>query len=252
MTGKIAFITGADRGLGRSMATRLSAAGIGIVGTYFRNEKQAAEASREIADTGGKAVMLQLDIGDAATFQPFKAALTRALQDGFGRNDLDLVVQNAGNGVLGPTDKMTGEELDSLYRVHLRGPFLLNQMLIPIIKRGGRILNVSSAATRFYLRDHGPYSAMKAAVEVMTLYMAKELGDRQIRVNVLAPGAIETDFADGEVRDNKALNKMFAEATPLGRVGLPDDIGTAVTALLSDDMGWLNGQRIEVSGGQSL
>ncbi len=252
MTDKIAFITGADRGLGRSMATHLSSAGIGIVGTYFKNEEQAAKVSREIGDVGGTAVMLQLDLGNSATFQPFMAALAKALRKSFGRDDLDFVVQNAGNGVLGSTDKMTGDELDSLYRVHLKRPFLLNQLLIPLIKRGGRIINVSSAGTRFYLKGHGPYSALKGAVEVVTLYMAKELGDRQITVNIVAPGAIETDFAGGEVRDDKALNRMFAEATPLGRVGLPDDIGAAVTALLSEDMGWLNGQRIEISGGQSL
>lgn len=170
MTDKIAFITGADRGLGRSMAMHLSSAGIAIVGTYFENGDQAAEVSREIGAAGGTAVMLQLDLGDSTTFQPFKAALTRALQESFGRDDLDFVVQNAGNGVLGSTDKMTGDELDSLYRVHLKGPFLLNQILIPIIRRGGRIINVSSAGTRFYPKDHGPYSALKGAVEVVTLH----------------------------------------------------------------------------------
>jgi len=156
LTDKIAFITGADRGLGRSMATHLSSAGIGIVGTYFKNEEQAAKVSREIGDVGGTAVMLQLDLGNSATFQPFMAALAKALRKSFGRDDLDFVVQNAGNGVLGSTDKMTGDELDSLYRVHLKRPFLLNQLLIPLIKRGGRIINVSSAGTRFYLKGHAP------------------------------------------------------------------------------------------------
>lgn len=252
MNDKIAFITGASRGLGRSMALHLSKAGIAVIGTYHSNQEKADALVREVGEARGKAAMLPLDVGDASTFAEFKQTLTKTLQEKFGRNDLDFVVQNAGNGVVGRFEEVGAEALDALYRIHLKGPYLLNQMLIPMIKRGGRIINVSSAATRFYLEGHGPYSAVKGAVEVLTRYMAKELGDRQITVNVLAPAAIETDFMNGEVRDNAELNKMFAEATPLGRVGLPDDIGRAVTVLLSENLGWLNGQRVEVSGGQSL
>ena len=252
MADKIAFITGANRGLGRSMAQHLATAGIDVVGTYFSNQTEAQAAERELGGGSARVRMLQLDIGDAATFAAFARTLAETLSRDFGRHDIDYVVQNAGNIVPGRFDEVDGEGIDSQYRIHFKGPYLLNVALLPMIKRGGRILNVSSAATRFYLKDHGPYSAMKAATEVISLYMAKELGERRITVNSIAPGAIETDFGQGAVRDNAELNRVFAEATPLGRVGLPGDIGAAVVALLSDNLGWLNGQRIELTGGQSL
>ncbi|AMV48276.1 SDR family NAD(P)-dependent oxidoreductase [Paraburkholderia caribensis] len=252
MLNKVALVTGASRGLGRSIATHLARSGVGIIGTYFSSKEAADHVARDIADMGGKAVMLRLDIGAPASLPDFEAAVQTVLGESFGRADLDFVVQNAGDGILKSFNDTNGDDLDRIYNVHFKGPYLLNRALVPMIARGGRILNVSSAATRFYLENHGAYAAMKAATEVITLYMAKELGERRVTVNVIAPGAIETDFANGVVRDNPDVNRIFSAATPLGRVGIPDDIGAAVNALLSDGFGWLNGQRIELTGGQSL
>ncbi|MAS09546.1 SDR family oxidoreductase [Salinisphaera sp.] len=252
MSRQIAFITGASRGLGRSMALHLAAAGIDVIGTYRSHEEDAQAVAREIEAAGGTAAMLALDVGDSRAFDALKQTLQDTLQRRFGRTELDFVIHNAGNGILAPYEETTEDDLDALYRVHFKGPYLLSQALLPLIARGGRILNVSTAATRFVLENHCAYSAMKSALEVTTRYMAKELGDRQITVNAIAPGAVETDFAGGAVRDDPQLNAHFASITPLGRTAKPEDIGAAVAGLLSRDFAWLNGQRIELTGGQSL
>ncbi|GAB3684723.1 SDR family NAD(P)-dependent oxidoreductase [Salinisphaera aquimarina] len=252
MPNKIAFLTGASRGLGRSMALHLTRAGVDVIGTYHSHADDAEAVVQEIETAGGKAAMLKLDVGDSTAFEALKSDLAKTLQDRFGRRDLDFVIHNAGNGILAPYEQTTEDDLDALYRVHFKGPYLLSKTLLPMIARGGRILNVSTAATRFVLENHCAYSAMKSAMEVTTRYMAKELGDRQITVNAIAPGAVETDFAGGAVRDNPELNAHFASITPLGRTAKPDDIGAAVAGLLSSDFAWLNGQRIELTGGQSL
>ncbi|AOW46399.1 SDR family NAD(P)-dependent oxidoreductase [Acetobacter ascendens] len=247
-----ALVTGANRGIGYSIAKHLIAAGTNVIGTYHANEAEAQAAERALSTDKAKLRMLKLDISDHTTFAAFTAQVRKLLDEEFAGSTLKYIVQNAGNIIHTRFDAATPEQLDNQYNIHFKGPYLLTVALLPLICDGGRILNITSAATRFYLPDHGPYSAMKGATEVISLYMAKELGERRITVNAVAPGAIASDFGGGLVRDNSAVNKSLAEITPLGRVGQPDDIGAAVAALLSDNMHWVNGQRIEVTGGQSL
>ncbi len=252
MTTKIAVITGASRGLGRSMAIHLAREGVGVVGTY-QSRKDAADAVvAEIEAAGGKAAMLPLDAGASADFGRFGSELARALDGVFGRTDFDFLVNNAGVAVHAGVMETTEAQFDELFRIHLKAPYFLSQALLPMMADGGRILNVSSGLARFTTPGYSAYAAMKGGVEVMTRYMAKELGRRRITVNTVAPGAIETDFGGGAVRDNPELNRMIASTIPLGRAGKPDDIGAAVASLLSDALGWMNGERIEVSGGQNV
>lgn len=248
----VAFVTGANRGIGYSISKHLIAGGTDVIGTYHANEAEAKAAEAALSGDAAKLRMLRLDIADHASFPDFKKRVETLLASEFGQTTLRYVVQNAGNIIHTSFDAATAEQLDNQYNIHFKGPYLLTVALLPLIANGGRILNITSAATRFYLKDHGPYSAMKGATEVISLYMAKELGERGITVNAIAPGAVASDFGGGLVRDDAAVNKSLADITPLGRVGQPDDIGAAVRALLSDDMHWVNGQRIEITGGQSL
>jgi NAD(P)-dependent dehydrogenase (short-subunit alcohol dehydrogenase family) len=252
MPEKIAVLTGASRGLGRSMALHLAAQGVGVAGTYRTNTDAADAVVAEIEGSGGRAVMLPLDATRTETFGDFAAALAEALQSTFGRRTFDFLINNAGIGINAPFTQTTEQQFDDLVQIQLKAPFFLTQRLLPMIVDGGRILNVSSGLARFTLPGFSAYAATKGAIEVLTRYQAKELGERQIRVNVVAPGAIESDFAGGAVRDIAAVNDAIAATIPLGRVGLPDDVGSAVAALLSDGLGWLNGTRIEVSGGQNV
>lgn len=252
MTRKIALITGASRGLGKSMAQHLAAQGIDIIGTYHSKLEDAESLSREIMDLGGHAAMLQLDVSKSGTFDAFTASLGRLLKNEFGRDDFDFLVNNAGIGVHASFAETTEEQFDLLVNVQLKGPFFLTQKLLPLIVDGGRILNISTGLARFALPGYAAYAAMKGGIEVLTRYQAKELGARGISVNVLAPGAIETDFGGGVVRDNAQVNAFVAGNTALGRVGLPEDIGAAVAMLLSDAGRWINGQRVEASGGMFL
>jgi NAD(P)-dependent dehydrogenase (short-subunit alcohol dehydrogenase family) len=252
MPDKIAVLTGASRGLGRSIALHLARAGVGVVGTYHRSKDEADAVAAEIGAAGSRAVMLPLDVTQTMGFGAFADSLGEALQGGFGRADFDFLINNAGIGINVPFADTTEEQFDELVLTQFKAPFLLSQKLLPLIADGGRILNVSSGLARFTLPGYAAYASTKGAIEVLTRYMAKELGGRQIRVNVVAPGAIETDFAGGRVRDNSAVNDAVASTIPLGRVGLPDDVGGAVAALLSDGFSWVNGTRIEVSGGQNI
>lgn len=249
---KLALITGGSRGLGRNAAVHLARAGVNSILTYRVNKAEADAAVAEVAAAGAKAVALPLDAGNAASFSDFAGAVAQALSQSFGRQRFDFLVNNAGHGLHKPFAETTEAELDELYAVHLKAPFLLSSKLLPLIEDGGRILNVSSGLARMTLPGATAYAVMKAGIETLTRYMAKELGPRGITVNVLAPGAIETDFNGGRVRDNADMNKMVASLTALGRVGLPDDIGGVVAALLGDGTKWINGQRIEASGGQNL
>jgi NAD(P)-dependent dehydrogenase (short-subunit alcohol dehydrogenase family) len=249
---RIALITGASRGLGRSAALHLADAGVDIVLTYLGNEAAAQEVVAAIGAKGRRAVALRLDMADSAAFPAFADQLRRTLQQDFGRDNIDYLVNNAGTGEHARFADTTEAQLDLMYKIHLKGTFLLTQALLPLIADGGRIVNTSSGLTRFTLPGYAAYAAMKGGVEVLTRFMAKELGARSIAVNTIAPGAIETDFGGGAVRDNAELNTMIAQQTALGRVGLPDDIGAAVAALLSDANGWLNAQRVEVSGGIAI
>jgi NAD(P)-dependent dehydrogenase (short-subunit alcohol dehydrogenase family) len=248
----IALITGGSRGLGKSMALQLAERGVDSIITYRSSSKEANEVLALITSKGAKAVALQLEVGDSASFGAFAETLKGALGRGWQRESFDFLVNNAGIGAHASFAQTTEAQFDALMNVHLKGPFFLTQTLLPLIADGGRILNVSSGLARFTFPGYAAYAAMKGGVEVLTRYLAKELGARQISVNTLAPGAIETDFGGGAVRDNSELNKQIASGIALGRVGLPDDVGGAVAMLLSPESSWINGQRIEVSGGQML
>lgn len=245
----IALITGGSRGLGRNAALHLARAGVDVVLTYRSEAAQAQSVVQEITALGRHAVALPLDVAQAASFGDFAARLKNTLADTWQRSHFDYLLNNAGHGVHESFATTTEEQFDALVAVHLKGPFFLTQQLLPLIADGGRILNVSSGLARFALPGYAAYASMKGGIEVLTRYLAKELGPRGIAVNTIAPGAIETDFGGGAVRDNKELNAAIASQTALGRVGLPDDIGGAIAALLQPGNGWMTAQRIEVSGG---
>ncbi|ENZ8429231.1 SDR family NAD(P)-dependent oxidoreductase [Klebsiella aerogenes] len=252
MTQRIALVTGGSRGLGKNAALKLAAKGTDIILTYHSNQQAALEVVGEIEQTGAKAAALPLNVGDSASFSGFAQQLTQCLKEKWQRDSFDYLLNNAGIGLTAPFSETSEAQFDELMSIHFKGPFFLTQQLLPLIKDGGRILNVSSGLARFALPGYSAYAAMKGAMEVLTRYQAKELGARGISVNIIAPGAIETDFGGGAVRDNAQLNQHIAAQTALGRVGQPDDIGDAIAALLSDELGWMNAQRIEVSGGMFL
>jgi NAD(P)-dependent dehydrogenase (short-subunit alcohol dehydrogenase family) len=246
---KIALVTGGSRGLGKNMCEHIAARGNDVVLTYNSRKADAEEVVRQIEKTGRKAAALALDASNTKSFDGFVKNLKDVLQTKWQRTDFDFLINNAGFGIRASFAETTEEQFDDLMKVHLKGPFFLTQKLLPCIRDGGRILNISSGLARFAFPGFAAYAAMKGGVEVLTRYMAKELGARQIAVNIVAPGAIETDFGGGMVRDNKEINQFIASQTALGRVGLPDDIGGLVASLLQDDNRWINGQRIEATGG---
>ena len=248
-TSKLAIITGGSRGLGKSASLHLAKKGTDVVITYRSNRSDADSVVKELESFGVKAAALKLDVSQANTFAEFTAAFRDVLSSKFGRNDFDYLVNNAGVGAHATFMETTEAQFDDLMKIHLKGPFFLTQKLVPLLKDGGRILNVSSGLARFSLQGYAAYATMKGGIEVLTRYLAKELGPRKIAVNTIAPGAIETDFGGGAVRDNKQLNQMIASTTAMGRVGLPDDIGGAIASILSDGTNWMTAQRIEVSGG---
>lgn len=252
MSQKIALITGASRGLGKNAALALAKAGVDLIITYHSKADEAAAVVAEVQWLGRKAVAIQLDTSNVSSFTDFSAQLTTHLQHIWQREQFDFLVNNAGFGIYAALSDTTEQQFDALMNVHFKGVFFLTQQLLPQIADGGRILNFSSGLTRFALPGYGAYAAMKGAVEILSRYLAQESGARGIRVNTLAPGAIETDFGGGAVRDNADVNQYIASLTALGRVGLPDDIGGVVQMLLSEQGGWINGQRIEVSGGIHL
>ena len=249
---KLALITGGSRGLGRSMALHLARKGRDIILTYQRDKASADEVVEAIKAKGQRAVALQLDVARAETFSSFAETVKMVLRDTFNRSEFDYLINNAGSGLHQNLMETTEEQFMQMMNEHIKAPFFLSQRLLPLMADGGRILNVSSGLTRIIHPGYGAYAIMKTAVEALTLYLAKELGPRRIAVNTLAPGAIETDFRGGAVRDNKDVNAQIAAITALGRVGLPDDIGGVVAAILDDEAGWINGQRIEASGGQAI
>jgi NAD(P)-dependent dehydrogenase (short-subunit alcohol dehydrogenase family) len=246
---KLAIVTGGSRGLGKSAAIHLARQGVDIILTYQSQASQAQAVVAEIEAQGGQAAALPLDVADSASFAAFADALRRLLAEKWQRSQFDFLVNNAGTGLDAAFADTTEAQFDQLVNIHFKGVFFLTQSLLPLIADGGRIVNVSSGLTRFSLPGKAAYAAVKGAVEVLTKYMAKELGPRGIAVNVVAPGAIATDFGGGVVRDNPQVNGFVAAQTALGRAGLPDDIGGAIAALLRDDSGWINAQRIEASGG---
>jgi NAD(P)-dependent dehydrogenase (short-subunit alcohol dehydrogenase family) len=249
---RIALITGSSRGLGKSMAQHVAERGMDVIVTYRASASEANDVVASIRAQGRKAAALPLDVRDSASFSGFADTVKSTLRESFGRDRLDALVNNAGTGLHASFVETTEAQFDELVNVHLKASFFLTQKLLPLIADGGHILNVSSGLARFTLPGYAAYASMKGGVEVLTRYLAKELGARKITVNTLAPGAIETDFGGGAVRDNPKLNAAIAAQTALGRVGLPDDVGAAVALLLSPESHWITGQRIEVSGGQGL
>lgn len=248
----ISLVTGASRGLGRNTALNIARKGGDVIITYQQREAEARTVAAEVVALGRRAVALQLDAGATATFVDFAARLRAALQQTWQREQFDHLVNNAGHGDVAPIADMREDAFDKLVDVHFKGVFFLTQALLPLLADGGRIVNLSSGLTRVSAEGWAAYAAVKGAVEVLTVYLAKELGSRKIAVNVVAPGAIETDFFGGAVRDTPAFNRHFAEMTALGRVGVADDVGPMIASLLSDDNRWVNAQRIEVSGGQGI
>lgn len=252
MDTKIALITGGSRGLGENAALALARKGTDIILTYHSKQAEADETVKQIEQLGRKATALQLDVSNSGSFIEFSEQVKKVLREKWNTDHFDFLVNNAGIGIHATFAETTEQEFDQLMNIHLKGTFFLTQRLLSLIADGGRILNVSTGLTRFALSGFAAYAAMKGAIETLTKYMAKELGPRGIAVNVIAPGAIETDFGGGAVRDNAQMNSFVAGQTALGRVGLPDDIGGVIASLLSEDNRWVNAQRIEVSGGMFI
>ena len=248
---RIALVTGGSRGLGRSTVEALARRGVWSIFTYNTAATAADGVVAAVEEAGARAVALRLDTGDTGAFAAFANEVRRVLAE-WGADRFDFLVNNAGTSHAGALGEVTEADFDAAYRVHVKGVFFLTQTLLPLMADGGRIVNVSSGLTRIIYPGRIAYGAMKGAVEVMTRYMAKELGPRRIAVNTVAPGAIQTDFSGGVVRDNPDVNRHVSEVTALGRPGLPDDIGPMVASLLSEDNRWINAQRIEVSGGQAI
>ena len=249
---KIALLTGGSRGLGRDMALSLAKKGIDVVLTYNSNEQAANEVVNEIKAFGRNAAAFKLNTSDTKAFDPFFKEVAAHLEENTGSAKFDFLINNAGTALYAPFAETTEDQFDDIIDIHFKGVFFLTQKALPYLNDGGRIINVSSGLARFSFPGSSAYGATKGAVETLTRYLAKELGSRGIAANVVAPGAIETDFGGGHVRDNKEVNQQVAGATALGRVGLPEDIGGVVAFLCSEEGRWINGQRIEVSGGMML
>jgi NAD(P)-dependent dehydrogenase (short-subunit alcohol dehydrogenase family) len=246
---KVALVTGGSRGLGKNMAIQLAKKGFDVILTYNNNVNEAIKVVDEITAMGKKAKAIQLDVSNPKGFDAFVQSVKSSLTHDFKTENLFAIVNNAGIGAYTSIADTSEQVFDSMVNIHLKAPYFITQKLLPVISDGGSIVNISSGLTRFSYSNYAPYAIMKAAIESLTRYQAQEFGVRKIRVNTIAPGAIATDFGGGTVRDNKDLNNMIASTTALGRVGLPDDIGSVVAFLCSDDAKWVNAQRIEVAGG---
>ena len=249
---KINIITGGSRGLGRSMALHLADKGQDSIITYRGNKDAAHEVVKEIVAKGRKAVALQFDVSQSKTFDAFAGDIKKALAATWKADRFDHLVNNAGTGMYTPIADVTEAKFEEIMNIHLKGPYFLTQKLLPLMNDGGHIVNISSGLTRMTHDGSSVYAMMKGGIEVFTRYLAKELAARRITANTVAPGAIQTDFGDGRVRNSPDLQKMLTSNTALGRVAVADDIGALVAAMLSSDFGWVNGQRIEASGGIML
>jgi NAD(P)-dependent dehydrogenase (short-subunit alcohol dehydrogenase family) len=246
---KIALVTGASRGLGKDMSISLAGKGIDVILTYRTNEEEASNVAANIQSMGRKAAVLSLDMSHPDTLDQFINSLKGVLQSVWQTNTFDFLVNNAGMGATIPFEQVTEEQFDEFMNVHFKGVYFLTQKCVPLINPGGRIINISSGTTRFSNPGYSIYASMKGAIEVFTRYLAKELGSKGIAANVVAPGPIETDFNSASIRNNPNLKGMLSSLTPLGRVGTAEDIGGVVAFLCSEEARWINGQRIEVSGG---
>lgn len=242
----IVIITGGSRGIGAATARACAARGMGVILTYNNNPISAADVVSGIVEGGGKAVALPLDVSVSASFPEFAETVRTALRTNWGRDDFDHLVNNAGHGHFNPIATVTEDEFDGLFNVHLKGPFFLTQALLPLIADGGQIVNLTSATTRVTTMGVAPYASFKGGLEVLTRYMAKEFGDRRIRSNSISPGPIRTELGGGL---NDEFEAALATQTALGRVGEPEDVGTVIASLLSEENGWINAQSLEVAGG---
>lgn len=249
---KIALITGSSRGLGKSMALNLAKKGYNIIITYKTSKEKAQDVADKIKSYGQDAIVFQLDTENSKSFEKFSKNLRLCLKSTWQAEGIDVLVNNAGIGINSSISDTSIEEFDKLYNIHVKGVYFLTQKLLPMLNNGTSIINISSGLTRFALPGFSAYAMMKGAIEIMTKYLALELGNRDITVNTIAPGAIETDFAGGFVRDNKEVNTYMASQTALGRVGKVDDIGASIATLVSNECHWINAQRIEISGGMKL
>jgi len=249
---KIALITGGSRGLGKNAALKIAAKGIAVILTYQSKKDEAEQTVEEIKKLGVQAAALQLNVGDSKTFDAFFIEVKQVLKTVFNAEKFDFLINNAGIGIHASFAETTEEQFDTLVNIHFKGAFFLTQKALELLNDGSGIVNISSGLARFSLPGHSAYASMKGAMETLTRYQAKELGARGIRSNIIAPGAIETDFSGGVVRDNEQMNAGIASQTALGRVGLPDDIGAIVAFLCTEDARWINAQRIEASGGMFL
>jgi len=252
ITNKIALVTGGSRGLGKNMALSIAKKGFDVILTYNNKKEDALAVVAEIELSGQKAKALQLNAGNIKSFDVFFKEVKAVLKDTFNTERFDFLINNAGTSLHAPFAETTEEQFDTALNIHYKGVFFLTQKALSLMNDGGRIINISSGLARFSYPGSSAYGSMKSAIETLTRYLAKELGARGIAANVVAPGAIETDFSDGLVRDNKEVNAQIASITALGRVGLPDDIGGIVAFLCTEDARWINGQRIEASGGVNL
>lgn len=248
-TTKIAVVTGGSRGLGKDMAISIARKGLDLVLTYRTNEAEAAETVQQIEKLGRKAKALPLDMADFSSLDQFVQQLKNALQQGWQKENFDFLVNNAGMGATVPFEQVTEELFNNFLNVHFKSVYFLTQKCVPMLNSGARIINISTGTTRFSNPGYSVYASMKGAVEIFTKYLAKELGAKGIGANIVAPGPVETDFNNAAIRNNPQLKGMLGSLSPLGRVGNADDIGSVVAFLCTDDAKWINGQRIEVSGG---
>ncbi|WP_316827611.1 SDR family NAD(P)-dependent oxidoreductase [Pedobacter miscanthi] len=249
---KIALVTGGSRGLGKNAALKIASKGLDVIITYQSKREEAEETVNEIKKLGVQAAFLQLNVADSKTFDAFFTEVKAVLKSVFNAEKFDFLINNAGIGIHASFAETTEEQFDTLVNIHYKGAFFLTQKALPLLNDGSGIINVSTGLARFATPGYAAYASMKGAMETLTKYQAKELGARGIRSNIIAPGAIETDFGGGVVRDNDQLNAGIAANTALGRVGLPDDIGGVVAFLCTEDARWVNAQRIEASGGMFL
>ncbi|NWL48735.1 3-oxoacyl-ACP reductase [Pseudomonas hunanensis] len=245
----VIVITGGSRGIGASTARYLARRGMGVILTYKSNSDAARQVVADVEDFGGKAVALELDVADVGRFIGFREAVIKALQENWGVSGLAGLVNNAGHGLFNPLDSVSEHQFDALLGVHLKGPFLLTQTLLPLLEANACIVNLTSATTRVATAGVAPYASFKGGLAVLTRYMAKEFGERRIRANSVSPGAIRTELGGGL---NDEFEALLASQTALGRVGEPEDVARVIGMLLSDEGAWINAQNIEVAGGYNI
>jgi NAD(P)-dependent dehydrogenase (short-subunit alcohol dehydrogenase family) len=250
---KVAIVTGASSGIGRSAAIEIAKRGTGVILTYGNNPQGGLETVAAIEEEDGTAVALPLDLGETGTFAAFRDKAAGVLRDTWHRDTFDYLVNNAGFAHTSLIEDTTEETFDRLMRVLLKGPYFLTQRLLPLMADGGAIVNTSSNSASVGLEPgYSAYASMKGGLNVLTRYMAKEFSTRGIRVNAVSPGSTRTRIGDDAFARFPEAIPALAAKTALGRVGEPDDIGAMIAALVSEESRWVTAQNIEVSGGYNL